>query len=150
MAYAFFKLPCDGGADELNQFLRAHRVMTVTKQWVEAGAESFWAFCVEYRDGEAAGAGGFKPMGKIDYREVLPPAQFEVFAKLRDVRKALAEKEGLPVFAVFTNEQLAEIVRRPCTTAAQLKEIQGLGDARVEKYGPAVLTVMLAPAPPSL
>ena len=52
MAFAFFKVPCAGGDDAaaLNRFLRAEHALRVTKQFVDAGVESFWAFTVEYDD----------------------------------------------------------------------------------------------------
>lgn len=40
--------------------------------------------------------------------EILPPEQFAVFARLRDVRKRLAEVHGIPVYAVLTNEQFTQ------------------------------------------
>jgi hypothetical protein len=46
-----------------------------------------------------------------DYREVLSPEEFVVFSKLREVRKQFAEKESVPAYTIFTNEQLAEMVR---------------------------------------
>ena len=144
MAYAFFKVACDdagGAAEALNACLGSRRIVHVTKEWVVEGADSFWAFCVEYREAGAASPAE-RTFGKIDYREVLPPAQFEVFAKLRKVRQTLAEKEGLPAFTVFTNEQLAEIVRRACRSLEELKAIPGLGDARAAKYGPPILEAL--------
>ena len=45
----------------------------------------------------------------------------------------------MPVYVVFSNEQLAAMVRQRVASKAALKEIEGLGDARVEKYGAAVL-----------
>ena len=44
---------------------------------------------------------------EVDYREVLKPEEFEMFSRLREWRKALAEKEGVPVYTLLTNEQLA-------------------------------------------
>lgn len=141
MAFAFFKIACDdagGGADALNAFVRNHRIVHVTREWVEEGGESFWAFCVEYRDAGVP-ATGERTFAKIDYREVLPPAQFEVYSRLRKIRQGLAEKEGIPVFAVFSNEHLAEMVKRSCQSMEQLKAIPGVGEARAEKYGRAML-----------
>jgi superfamily II DNA helicase RecQ len=142
MPFAFFQIPTDASpevAAPLNGFLRAHRIVRVTRQWCEAGRESTWAFCVEYVDGTAfPGA----VTAKIDYREVLPPEQFEVFARLRTLRKTLSEREGQPVFAIFTNAQLAEIVTRGCQTLEDLKAIAGIGEARVAKYGAEVLAAL--------
>ena len=43
------------------------------------------------------------------------------------------------MYAVFSNEQLAEMVRRGVESAAALGAIEGVGPARVERYGAAVL-----------
>jgi len=32
---------------------------------------------------------------KVDYKEVLKPEEFEVFSRLREWRKGVAEKEGV-------------------------------------------------------
>jgi len=132
-----------GGAEaEMNGFLRGHRVLAVKKEFVPDGENSFWSFCVEYLDGPTAGTGAAPLSGrlpKVDYKEVLKPEEFEVFSRLRDWRKRVAEQEGVPVYVVFTNEQLAEMVRKRAGTNAALKEIEGVGEARVEKYGAAVL-----------
>jgi ATP-dependent DNA helicase RecQ len=45
----------------------------------------------------------------------------------------------VPVFTVFTNAQLAEMVRMPVSTAADLGKIDGVGETRVTKYGKEVL-----------
>jgi superfamily II DNA helicase RecQ len=125
---------------EMNAFLRSHRVLAVKKEFVSEGENSFWTFCVEYL--ESAPAGMATPAGKlpkVDYKEVLKPEEFEVFSRLREWRKGVAEKESVPVYVVFSNEQLAEMVKKRASTKAALKEIEGVGDARVEKYGAAVL-----------
>jgi superfamily II DNA helicase RecQ len=145
MAFAFFQVPTDATpemAAPLNAFLRSHRIVRVARQWCEAGRESVWAFCVEYLDGPPLPVA---LTAKVDYREVLPPEQFEVFARLRTLRKTLSEREGQPVFAIFTNAQLAEIVQRGCQTLEDLKAIAGLGEARVGKYGAEVLAVLQKP-----
>ena len=74
--------------------------------------------------------------------EVLPAAEFAVFAKLRALRKELSEPEGLPAFALFTNEQLADMVRHRVSSHEDLKGINGVGQARVEKYGDAFLRIL--------
>jgi len=78
----------------------------------------------------------------VDYREILKPEEFELFSRLRDWRKGVAEKEGVPVYAVLTNEQLAQVVQGKRATKVDLKEIDGIGEARVEKYGESLLRVL--------
>ena len=83
---------------------------------------------------------------KVDYKDVLKPEEFEVFSRLGDWRKAVAEKEGVPVYTVFTNEQLAQMVQKQVNTKAGMKEVEGVGDARVEKYGEALVQLLATAA----
>ena len=76
---------------------------------------------------------------------MLKPEEFEVFSRLRDRRKAAAENEGVQVYVVLTNEQLAQMVQKKVNSKAGLKEIEGVGDARVEKYGESLLALLAAP-----
>jgi superfamily II DNA helicase RecQ len=88
-----------------------------------------------------SGVGG---RGKVDYKEVLNADDFAVFARLRVWRKDVAQQEGIPLYTVFTNEQLAQIVQQRVQTKADLQANAGVGDARVEKYGPRLLEVLQA------
>jgi superfamily II DNA helicase RecQ len=90
----------------------------------------------------AISVGGVAPARKgerVDYREVLSDGEFRVFAHLRDLRKEIANKEAVPVYAVFTNEQLAEMARRLPRSKAALAQINGIGDAKTQKYGQSFL-----------
>jgi superfamily II DNA helicase RecQ len=151
MAFQLFTVPIqDDGRDleQLNAFLRRHKILSVERRWVEQGASSFWSFCIDYLEGAPADGGGYRggrgPGGraKIDYRETLSPADFAVFARLRDLRKDLAQAEGVPVYTIFTNEQLAQMVQTRTTTKAALEKIAGVGDARLDKYGGRVLELL--------
>ena len=123
-------------------------MLAVKKEFVADGENSFWTFCVEYLDG--GGAGALLPGGrpKVDYKEVLKPEEFEVFSRLRDWRKGVAEKEGVPVYTIFTNEQFAQMVQKKVNSKTGLKEIEGVGDARVERYGEAVVQLLGGAAKP--
>ena len=78
----------------------------------------------------------------MDYKEILPPADFVTFARLREVRKELAKAEQVPAYAIFTNEQLAEIAKILPVSAHALSKIEGVGESRVEKYGGQFLKVL--------
>lgn len=155
MAFQFFRIPVsdDGRQTQaLNAFLATRRVLGVRQEWVANGDQSFWAFSVDFLDAPRGLPPGAPPgdgvgrNGRIDYKEVLPEEEFRVFARLRDLRKELAERDGVPVFSVFTNDQLAEIVRRKCRSLADLKQIAGIGEARCARYGEAALHLLNAPA----
>ncbi len=114
MAYYFAIVPARSpelAQAELNAFLRGHRVLTVDRRWVELGENSYWAICVDYL--ESAGSSAQNQQGKngsrnkIDYRERLSAEDFAIFARLRQLRKEISQAEAVPVYMVFTNEQLA-------------------------------------------
>lgn len=145
MPYAFFRVPAapePGAVEELNRFLRGHSVLAVQREWVSAGDASFWAFCVQYAEQGAAVKSGGGGGPKVDYKEILSEVEFVRYVKLRDLRKQLADRDGVPVFAVFTNEQLAEMAKRIPKNPADLKKIPGLGEARAAKHGADVVAAL--------
>ena len=152
MAYRVFTISVrDEGsaAADLNGFLRSRRVLSVDRRWVDQGSESFWSFCVDYLEssgGAAGGAAGGRngTNRKVDYREVLSPEDFAAFARLREARKEIAQADAVPVYTIFTNEQLAQMVQVRATTKAALEQVAGVGDARIEKYGERMLEVLRA------
>ncbi|NDK36783.1 HRDC domain-containing protein [Rhodovulum sulfidophilum] len=153
MRVDFFTIPVQAGAEateELNRLLSSTRILTVDRQFVADGASSFWSVCVVSQTGPVKP--GKSPAGKkgaVDYREILSAEDFAIYARLRDLRKELAEREGVPPYAVFTNEQLAAIVQGRVSSLTALRKIDGIGEARADKYGKSVVTLMtgLATAP---
>jgi superfamily II DNA helicase RecQ len=151
MKMRFFTIPIQDSGNvtgELNGFLSNHRVLTIERHFVADGGNSAWAICVNYLDspervtGDKRGGGG-----RIDYREVLNDSDFAVFAKLRSLRKTLAERDGVPAYALFTNEQLADMVRKKVASLNALEQISGVGPARTKKYGAAFLEILKAHIP---
>lgn len=148
MKYAFFTIPLRGHsvvAEELNRFLAGHRVAHVEKVFVTNGDDSVWSFCISYEPSTETGNAARR--GKIDYREVLPEPEFQLYARLRSLRKTLAAEEGVPPYALFNNQQLAEMVTNRVDSIAGLREISGVGDARIEKYGEAFIQLLLEEIP---
>lgn len=146
MGFKFFLIPVrDNSAveSELNAFLCGHRILSVDRRWVDLGHDSFWSLCVDYLDGDQpTGDNGRNRSRTKDYKEVLSPDDFSVFVKLRELRKEIAQAEAIPVYAVFTNEQLAKMVETRVKSTSDLEAIAGVGDARIGKYGDRFLTCL--------
>ena len=121
--------------EDLNKFLRGHRVLKVDRIY-DSGA---WHFCVEWQPGPEADCAGNRSRERIDYKDVLDAPTFALFADLRELRKELSQRERVPAYAVFTNEQLAAIAKLRCEKKSDLEKVEGLGAGRVEKYGSTVL-----------
>jgi superfamily II DNA helicase RecQ len=145
MPFEFIQVPANGqggGKDALNRFLRGGRIASIRKEFVANGEDSFWAFCVEYVDGAGVPpSGAEKPRlaPKVDYREILSDSDFTMFVRLRNLRKEIAEKDAVPSYSIFNNEQLAAMVTGKVDSLASMQTIAGVGEARVSKYGEAFL-----------
>lgn len=142
----FFSIPVcyeSGAETELNDFLRTVRLITIHRELICQEGRYYWIVAVEYSaDGYKSARETATTRKRIDYKEVLSPENFAVFSKLREWRKEAAAKESIQLYAVFTNDQLAAMVEKKITTKAGLKEVDGVGDARVEKYGAEVLGIL--------
>jgi superfamily II DNA helicase RecQ len=142
MPFKFFHVRCVdpvAAADELNQFLATHRILAVEKRFVECGENSYWSICVDYpatkQTQDTGSPTSQTKKNRVDYREVLTPDQFGQFVRLRELRSQIAQEEALPVYTVFTNEQLAAMVTESAVTLSDLAKITGVGKGRVDKYG---------------
>ncbi len=146
MKISFFTIPIrdpKSAGNELNTFLRGHRIVSVDKQFVADGSNSCWVFCIEWLDADESSGGRASVMkSRVDYKQELSEDDFIVYARLRDLRKEIADKEGVPPFVVFTNAQLADIVKQCIISKAGLLELKGVGKSRVDKYGDMIIKVM--------
>ena len=144
----FFVVPITATEEaevEVNEFLRSVRIVNTQREFVNQGDNSFWSMCVEYLAESEQSTNKNGPISKksrIDYKEVLSPQAFAVFAQLREWRKRTATEEAVPVYTIFTNEQLATMVEKEITTKSGLQQIDGIGEARVNKYGVQVLKII--------
>lgn len=139
MQYRIFTVPLfdpEAETEALNRFLRTNKVVKVDKQLVECGNSACWTFCVQYLLPQPAGAA---PVGerreKVDYKTLLDENQFRVFSLLRKCRKAIADEEAIPAFAVFVDSELAEMSKLDGIDLKSLSAINGVGKQRVEKFG---------------
>ncbi|KAA3607195.1 MAG: hypothetical protein DWQ01_15960 [Planctomycetota bacterium] len=150
MRFQFFTIPVFGGEEAtqaLNRFLASHRILSVDRELIQDGAASAWTVCVSYLLGGPDPTPSRK--NKVDYREVLSEKDFKIFARLRELRKVVAHQEGVPAYHVFTNEQLAQMVRNRVQSLQAMAEVEGVGPARLEKYGVSFLSVLTQPEPVS-
>jgi superfamily II DNA helicase RecQ len=148
LQYKFFSIPIPYGQEveeSMNTFLRGVRLVHVHREIVCQDDRHYWAVSVEYLTGADKDVRKSElAKRKIDYKEELSPENFAVFAKLREWRKAAAAREAVQLYTVFMNEQLAEMVEKRVTTKNALLEIEGVGNARLAKYGEEVLAILRA------
>ena len=134
MQFRVFTFPIaeTGDMSSLNSFLQQHRIASVTKEIVRNGQSALLVFVVEYV--VVGSQNEKKGLPRVDYREVLSTEEFELFSELREIRKRVAAEKGVPVYTVFNNAQLAEIVQKKIRTMSGFRGIDGIGDSRIEKF----------------
>ena len=63
---------------------------------------------------------------------------------LKALRTHLAKEEGVPAYVIFPDRSLIEMAAKRPTTVAALREVHGVGQAKLERYGVAFLTALAA------
>ncbi|WP_166260655.1 DNA helicase RecQ [Marinobacter salicampi] len=81
-----------------------------------------------------------KATGRSNVREqVTDPVGWEA---LRACRKSLADEQGVPPYVIFHDTTLFEILASRPRTLAELAQINGVGKAKLERYGEAFLITL--------
>ena len=80
-----------------------------------------------------------KQQERFDPKEVLSEDDWTLYTSLKEWRNELAKSEGIPPYIIATNRQIAEIANDRPDSLDGLKRIEGLGKAKVESYGAAIL-----------
>ncbi len=92
MGLYFFNIPVGSVAkaqSELNKFIGRHQVVSVEKEFVADGSNSFWSLCVTTTSSQTVSlkSSTGNKRNLVDYKQVLSPEDFKVFAELRKLRK---------------------------------------------------------------
>lgn len=69
-------------------------------------------------------------------------AKDELFEALRSLRKELATKEKLPPYMIFSDATLTQMATDKPTDLELMKNIRGVGEFKLQKYGEEFLTVI--------
>ena len=131
----------DEDLEEMNKFLRSHRVLQVDKTFSSNG--DYWSILVTYQEQGASVSGGVVDVQrrqKVDYKEILSPEAYSRFEHMRSIRGELARKEGLAAFLIFSDRELSKIAELEEVTSDALDAIQGIDGKKRQKYGKYFLT----------
>jgi ATP-dependent DNA helicase RecQ len=72
----------------------------------------------------------------------LPESVRPLFERLREWRAAVAREQGVPAYIVFGDATLRGIALTRPGSLAELATISGVGEKKLESYGPGVLEVL--------
>ena len=74
--------------------------------------------------------------------EAVEPVDRDLFETLRTWRRAEAEERGVPPYVIFSDRTLREVARARPESLGALRGIYGIGDAKLEAFGRAVLDLV--------
>ncbi len=120
-------------------------VMSVSEHFFVHGGMPQLLLIVHYRektrDRVQRGKSPIKPADP-GIRAVLSDPEKVVFDRLRAWRNGKAQSEGVPPYVLLTNQQLGDIARRHPTTLTELREVEGIGEAKAARLGRELLGMM--------
>ncbi|MCP4379509.1 MAG: HRDC domain protein [bacterium] len=127
--------------NELQDFLKDKELLSAREHFFVKQEIPYLLVCVSYLPGAEDLAPSTKPK-QDEWREIISEAQLPHFNSLRDWRNERARSEGVPPYVICSNKQLAAmVVARPDSLAA-LGKIEGIGEAKIKKYGPKLLELL--------
>jgi len=75
-------------------------------------------------------------------RSEIPPQDQPLSDVLRSLRAGLAREQSVPAYMIFHDATLREIARRRPSSHEELRQVDGVGRRKLERYGDAVLAVV--------
>ncbi|OYX87172.1 MAG: DNA helicase RecQ [Azorhizobium sp. 32-67-21] len=80
--------------------------------------------------------------GRAPRAALADPRDEALYQKLRTLRLDLAKAQGVPPYVIFHDATLMEIARVRPRSLAGLGDVSGVGEAKLERYGPQVIEVV--------
>ncbi|MFO1051286.1 MAG: HRDC domain-containing protein [Planctomycetota bacterium] len=132
--------PSLGGFDTraLDTFLADKELLDLREHFFVVRELPYLACLITYRTVAARGAATEAPparKGRID----LSTEERVLFETLRTWRRERAHQDGVPPYVLFTDRELAGLVRARPTSRSALGSVPGVGQRKVERYGEALL-----------
>jgi len=140
MSIRIFTIPFDPQKglfqdEDLSKFLLNKHIRRLQPEFFQLDGHAYWTVFVEYEtvvSEDTAESDG------------LDTAQRLLFQRLKEWRKELAEKDGIPVFIIATNKQLLNVIKRAPVTLEALRAIHGFGNKKISRYGADLIDMIKA------
>jgi superfamily II DNA helicase RecQ len=137
----------------LDRFVADHDIVGTTEHFFTHAGEPCWALLLTYRPRASQPVFAAPTGGTAQEPPRLAPEEQAVYEALRKWRNDRARAEGKPPYVLFTNGQMAALARTQPRTLTALREVYGIGEAKVEAFGAELVALMNAlqatPADPS-
>jgi superfamily II DNA helicase RecQ len=143
MAFRLFTIPFDEGRelfdeDALNQFCQSRQLRHWKAEFFQLGGRAYWSILLEV---EALSPAERRPPDTIKGQK--PDKQtLALLEALKEWRRDLVDKEGVPAYVIATNRELDEIALLKPHSLEGLKSIRGMGKKKIDRHGSNLLEIV--------
>jgi len=132
---------------EVQEFLEGRTALDISQHFFVHEKTPVLVLVVTWREGAERARPSHRDFAHAPIRQVDPVPEFtgeerHRYEALRSWRNQYARRVGRPPYALFTNRQAGDIVRRVPTNRAQLAQIPGLGESRLNGFGDELLAFL--------
>ena len=131
--------------EALRDFIKDKEILSIRDHFFTRDESPYLTLVVTYnplRPEAEEKTGADRKEDREKWRTILEEADWPLFNTLRDWRNNLAREEGMPPYVICTNRQLAQIAHRRPESLNKLSAIEGMGKAKLNRYGAAMLQIV--------
>jgi ATP-dependent DNA helicase RecQ len=129
------------------QDLMEHGRWSVTEEgWRVLKGETRIELRKDLSSGAAKGKAGSRRDRRAATAAIVGESDTPLLDALKALRTKLARTQNVPAYVVFSDRTLAELASHRPANPGAMREIHGIGDAKLERYGAAFLEVIRANA----
>jgi superfamily II DNA helicase RecQ len=131
-----------GGFDDrpLQEFIADKEVIEFSEHFFVHENTPCLTILIAYRSLESLESP--RVLRQTDPRLEFDGVEKEAYDALRAWRAAAAKMEGIPVYMIANNKQLAKMIRLKPASREALGKVEGIGEAKIAKYGDQILEVL--------
>ncbi len=132
---------------ELDDFLEKKYVESMQHHFFQCLEKPYLLFIIRYQDQKPYPLPVLNSKDEHEsqnWRELLADDALVLFESLRDWRNQRAKEDGVPPYVIAKNRILALISRKKPMGIPALREIEGVGQGTVDKYGGDILAIVRA------
>ncbi len=135
MQIKIYSIPVFGDTaleEEVNRFLRGHRVLQVERHFCDDNG-GYWAIFIEYAD-YAPNSAPANRKDKADVTREMNEEEKQRFEYFRKIRRDIAQQKSIPAYMVFTDAELAILAKEPELREDSAKSVKGVAPSRLNEY----------------
>jgi ATP-dependent DNA helicase RecQ len=129
---------------ELVSFQLGKDVIEISEHFLVHEKTPTLLLVLRYRDipDNGGGARQSQEAARKDWRAELDTQSQRIYDEFRLWRGRKAKQEGLPPYLILNNRELAELVMKHPANITQLREIEGIGEAKSKRWGEEMLALL--------